>query len=271
MPDYEQIQAIKAELDEEFNITEGNENNESNEVIEGNEENTENEEVIVEEELNETDLTENVEEATEEVGEEVKEKPTKPQHKNVYRERDDAQRKLNSLTNTLAGWAMASGYGNDIERYVNDVNNKQLEREAETQNINPEIYKKMRAQDLEIANLKALNQRNVMQGRIEEAQQTIEKFGDKYNLQSDDILKTLYDGGINTVDKLVLLPNLDIYLKGALQDKILANERDGVARKVKKLASAETSTHDTETPQIYDEDKALDAAISKFAKANGYN
>lgn len=252
---YESIEEIDKDLDEEFKVME------------------EDLEEPADDEEEDLDETEEDEEEEEEESPIPPKKPSKEEQQQfayakLREEKVAAERKASEETEFFKKLAKASGYGDDVATYRNDLEKRIIEEEAKSKGITPEAFKELDEAKTKLAKYEAAKAEEERLGRSQKFLKTVNKVIKDNNLEPKETSKQLFDNlekaGF-TLEMLLAIPNPEYIIKGVLYEQ-LANTnaqetriKDGVeTRRIKSSGKTQKTI-----------DELVDEEVAAYAKSRG--
>jgi hypothetical protein len=212
---------VAASNSEDFDIKSLFPDNEEEEVEE-----VDSEEVEEETETADEESDEESEEATEEKAEPEKEEIVKDNEAFIKMRQEIAELKKKTVEvkedPILVKMALRYGY-TDVEKFKKDFQESEIEKEAKSQGVNPDHYKKTLAAEERIAQLEAKDAENQKAIKIMSFKSTMDSVLKDTGLPAEmeaEFLNRLEAKGYD-LERLLDTPDFEYLIRGALSDKIL--------------------------------------------------
>ena len=264
------VEDIDAMLDSQFNITE-EQPSENTEETDGNVEEQETD-TNESQESNSSDETKDDENNSNENQEKSDSKPSAEDKKEfafskIRKENSDLKNQLNEKnaeTEFLNRLAAQYGY-TDVKKFQADYEKARVQQEAKDKGLDPVLYSQLQESNKRIAELEKKQSETELMNKAANFKNAVDKAVADYNLGEDgrnEIFNKLEEAGFS-VDTLLTIPNPEILIKGILSDKIAEFSKQKQIDKLEKLDSLSDDKHNgSETSS----DITLDDIIAKEMK-----
>lgn len=264
------VEDIDAMLDSQFNITE-EQPSENTEETDGNVEEQETD-TNESQESNSSDETKDDENNSNENQETSDSKPSAEDKKEfafskIRKENSDLKNQLNEKnaeTEFLNRLAAQYGY-TDVKKFQADYEKARVQQEAKDKGLDPVLYSQLQESNKRIAELEKKQSETELMNKAANFKNAVDKAVADYNLGEDgrnEIFNKLEEAGFS-VDTLLTIPNPEILIKGILSDKIAEFSKQKQIDKLEKLDSLSDDKHNgSETSS----DITLDDIIAKEMK-----
>ena len=264
------VEDIDAMLDSQFNITE-EQPSENTEETDGNveEQDTDTNES---QESNSSDETKDDENNSNENQETSDSKPSAEDKKEfafskIRKENSDLKNQLNEKnaeTEFLNRLAAQYGY-TDVKKFQADYEKARVQQEAKDKGLDPVLYSQLQESNKRIAELEKKQSEAELLNKANNFKIAVDKAVADYNLGEDgrnEIFNKLEEAGFS-VDTLLTIPNPEILIKGVLSDKIAEFSKQKQIDKLEKLDNLSDDKHNGDVP---DGNVSLDDIIAKEIK-----
>lgn len=227
------------ELDEELDNTneENSEENDSNKSIDA-EDNDNSEETN--EETNDELTEDNSKTDKKSNQKEYNFKKMRTDNANLQKSIDD----LKMYKDFVESLATNNNYA-DLTKFMEDVNEASLEKEAKTKGVDPELFKQNRTLSKRIEDLEKENLKKDLDRKTDIFLDNVDEAVKKYNLGEngrEEIFNRLANNGLE-LNYVLNSPNSKILIDGILTDKISHNVEKTIVEKSKKLDNLSESAN----------------------------
>lgn len=262
---FNSVAEIDAALDEEFKLVEPK-------LAETKEETIEDEDL---DEIDDLDEDEDLDDLDEDEDDDT-EPASKPDKKaqegfafaKLRADKEAAERKAAQEIEFMKKLAKASGYGDDVEKYRKDLEDRLISAEAQQRGVTPEVYK-------ELADAKAKNeiyekekQESARLAKSQKFLSTIDTVLSNYDVDakemSKELFKSLEDAGY-TIDTLLAIPQPEFLIKGVLYEKLASAKM----REDKLKGGVETKKITSKTAPVKTVDELVEEEMVAYAKSRG--
>lgn len=262
---FNSVAEIDAALDEEFKLVEPK-------LAETKEETIEDEDL---DEIDDLDEDEDLDDLDEDEDDDT-EPASKPDKKaqegfafaKLRADKEAAERKAAQEIEFMKKLAKASGYGDDVEKYRKDLEDRLISAEAQQRGVTPEVYK-------ELADAKAKNeiyekekQESARLAKSQKFLSTIDAVLSNYDVDakemSKELFKSLEDAGY-TIDTLLAIPQPEFLIKGVLYEKLASAKM----REDKLKGGVETKKITSKTAPVKTVDELVEEEMVAYAKSRG--
>lgn len=262
---FNSVAEIDAALDEEFKLVEPK-------LAETKEETIEDEDL---DEIDDLDEDEDLDDLDEDEDDDT-EPASKPDKKaqegfafaKLRADKEAAERKAAQEIEFMKKLAKASGYGDDVEKYRKDLEDRLISAEAQQRGVTPEVYK-------ELADAKAKNeiyekekQESARLAKSQKFLSTIDTVLSNYDVDakemSKELFKSLEDAGY-TIDTLLAIPQPEFLIKGVLYEKLASAKM----REDKIKGGVETKKITSKTAPVKTVDELVEEEMVAYAKSRG--
>ena len=264
------VEDIDAMLDSQFNITE-EQPSENTEETDGNVEVQESEK----DENHETEIDEETKDDENNSNENQEMSDSKPSaddkkefaFSKMRKENSDLKNQLNEKnaeTEFLNRLAAQYGY-TDVKKFQADYEKARVQQEAKDKGLDPVLYSQLQESNKRIAELEKKQSEAELLNKANNFKIAVDKAVVDYNLGEDgrnEIFNKLEEAGFS-VDTLLTIPNPEILIKGILSDKIAEFSKQKQIDKLEKLDNLSDDKHNGEVPDV---NVTLDDIIAKEMK-----
>jgi hypothetical protein len=179
-----------------------------------------------------------------------------------------AERKASEEAAFMKKLAKASGYGDDVEGYRQDLEKRLIDEEAKQHGVTPEVYKELADAK---AKLEKFEKEKVETDRMSRSQKFLNTINDvlaDYDVDAKEMSKELFaslEKAGYSIETLLSIPQPEFLIKGALYEKLsVASLKEGKIRD-----SVETKRIKNSKAPVKTMDEMIDEEMVAYAKARG--
>lgn len=157
----------------------------------------------------------------------------------------------------------------DIESFKNDFKKSLLTKEAEEKKIPADVYITLKEQERKIKDLEAAEGKKAEQSKLDSFIKSVDNIVSSYELGAngrEKVFDKLDEAGY-TVEDILRLPNYDLIVKGVLTEEITEYSKVQLAKKQNKLNGLDDEKHNnTQTSKTMSLDDLIAAEMKEYAK-----
>jgi hypothetical protein len=283
MPDFTKnfnsVEELESMLEEEFKTEETeDETEETEETEDETDETDETDELDEEDEVDEDepslkkDLSKKEPSGDEEFVDDKKKKKEEFAFNKLREEKSQLKKEIIEKEEKLKFWEqVAKQYGyENAQQFAEEVRKKQLEEEAKSKNVDPEIYRKLKDMEDELARVKQEREQVDFQNRTSKFVETFESFIKENSLNEDErtkIIQNLDEEGWD-LQSLVNIKNPKKLLQGYAVDIIAERKvQNKLSKDKKKLAEEKFNRQEHGNKSV---DDLVKDELAKYRKEMGY-
>jgi hypothetical protein len=179
-----------------------------------------------------------------------------------------AERKASEEADFFKKLAKASGYGDDVSTYRNDLEKRIIEEEAKAKGVSPEAFKELEDTKAKLAKYETTKAEEERLNRSQTFLKTVNKVIKNYDLEPKETSKELFanlEKAGFTVDMLLAIPNPEYIIKGVLFEQLAKSETKET--RIKNGVETRRIKSSGKTPKTIDD--LVEEEVAAYAKSRG--